>query len=239
MEGLGRLPLAISKTYRKLPKIYRSCRMETFLCHVGIKNMIPSLLLSALLSCAFSACHRNSAELQALREENERLKKALLEARGETVTAEAGAKSTAPAEEADLDLSISELWTQRFGDTHFRAKQRLDQKQVRVTGMVESVTDRTVTLFGTGTRVGSVSLLVQLDEPYLKDIGEGLLELEKGALVTVQGRFVFDKMWLQDAGFVDRKTGKRLLSKELMAAMNQPANADEPHPSNKTPEKTP
>jgi hypothetical protein len=116
----------------------------------------------------------------------------------------------------DLDLSIAELWTQRFEDNQFRAKQRLDRKQIRVTGMIESVFERSVTIFGTGTRFGSVSILVQLDENYAGQIAEGLAALQKGATITVQGRFVYDKMWLQDAAIVERQTGKRLSSKDLV-----------------------
>jgi hypothetical protein len=44
---------------------------------------------------------------------------------------------------------------------------------------------------------------------------------------------------LQDARFVDRKTGKRLLSKELVEVMKQPTSSDEPNPSGKAPERTP
>ena len=134
-------------------------------------------------------------------------------------------ETTAPAQHADLDLTIAELWAQRFEDNQFRAKQRLDQKQIRVTGTLDSVSDRTVTLFGTGARFGSISLLAQLDDAYIKQVMEGLAALQKGLEVTVQGRFLCDKMWLQDAAIIDRKTGKRLAAKELMALSSSPSAA--------------
>ncbi len=150
--------------------------------------------------------------MQALRDENVRLRAALEETR---TTSPSFNKEAVAVPVSDLDFTIAELWSQRFEDNQFRARQRLDQKQLRVTGLVESVSERSVTLFGTGTRFGSVSVFVQLEEAYIKQIAEGLGSLKKGASVTVQGQFLFDKMWLEGAFFVDRETGKRLASKEV------------------------
>lgn len=172
-------------------------------------------LVIAVLPLILISCDRESAELTALREENERLKKAIEETRGTSATPTGEGAETLPA--SDLDLSLAELWSQRFEDNQFRARQRLDQKQMRLTGLVESVSERSVTIFGSGTRFGSVSVLVQLDDAYIKQIVEGLGALQKGAPVTVQGRFLFDKMWLESAVFVDRGTGKRLVSKDLIS----------------------
>jgi hypothetical protein len=168
--------------------------------------------LAALLLCCvcFCSCDRNSAQIRSLEEENARLRKALEEARG------GGATAHSPVQgHADLDLTLKELWSQRFEDNQFRAKQRLDQKQVRVTGQLESVSDRSVTLFDTRTTFGSVTLLAQFDDAYIKEISEGLASLQKGMQLTVQGRFLFDKMSIDGAIFVDRATGKQLDSRDL------------------------
>lgn len=181
-------------------------------------------LLFAFVISVTAGCNRESAQLSALREENERLKRALEQARSSAPPLQAVDGGLAP--KADLDLSIAELWSQRFEDTPFRAKQRLDQKLIRVTALVESVSDRNVTLSGTGTRFGSVNLLIQLDDAYIKQILDGLASLQKGAQVTVQGRFLFEKMWLDSAVFVDRKTGKLLLSKDLVDMPRPDASAE-------------
>ncbi len=179
------------------------------------------MITLALLVATVAGCDRNSAELAALREENERLRKALDQERN--VLPPKSEENSAVVPKADLDLPIAELWAQRFEDNQFRSKQRLDQKQIRVTGRVESVFERSVTIFGTGTRFGSVSLLAQLDEAYIAQISDGLAALQKGTAVTIQGRFVYDKMWLQEAVLVDRETGKRLVSQDLMTLAESPA----------------
>lgn len=171
----------------------------------------PRLIAFLCIFCAlFSSCRPDADQIRALQDENARLKKALEEARGQVKTG----LPSAPAQ-ADLNLTLKELWSQRFEDNQFRAKQRLDQKQLRVTGLLESVSDHSVTLFATGTPFGSVSLLAQLEDNYIKQISDGLANLEKGAQVTLQGRFLFDKMTLDGAVFVDRGTGKPLDSREL------------------------
>jgi acylphosphatase len=181
---------------------------------------------------AASGCNRESAQLSALREDNERLKKALEEARSGTPASQE-TDSGSPAQ-ADLDLSIAELWSQRFQEIQYRAKQRLDKKLIRVTGFVENVSDRSVTIFGTGTRFGSVSLVAQLEESYIRQIETGLVSLKKGATVTVQGRFLFDKMWLENAVFVDRGTGKRLVSEDLATAADSESQAPPKTPAEDT-----
>jgi hypothetical protein len=187
------------------------------------------LLVAASLTLLVGGCDRQSLQLSELREENQRLKKALEQARS-TVSAPQEVEASLLSN-VDLDLTIVELWSQRFEDNQFRAKQRLEQKQIRVTGLVESVSERSVTIYGSGTRFGSVSLVAQLDEAYIKQIAEGLASLRKGVSVTVQGRFLFDKMWLDSATFVDRVTGKRLASKDLAGVSAPEEPVPRPNPA--------
>ncbi len=182
----------------------------------GASRCCLALLVGAALMVG--GCNRDSAELNELRAENDRLKMALAQARAAVVGMHDG--NDTPV--ADLDLSIADLWAQRFEDNQFRSKMRLDQKQIRVTGIVESVSERSVVIFGTGTRIGSVSLMAQLDEAYVTQVREGLAALQKGREITLQGRFVFEKMGLQDAAIIDRQTGWRLTSKDL-ANVHKPA----------------
>jgi signal transduction protein with GAF and PtsI domain len=158
-----------------------------------------------------SGCNDESAELRDLRAENDRLKMALAQAQATAAGMHDG--SDTPA--ADLDLAVADLWSQRFEDNQFRSKQRLDQKQIRVTGIVESVLERSVVIFGTGTRLGSVSMVAQLDDEYVAQVADGLAALHKGTEITLQGRFIYEKMGLQDAVIIDRQTGWRLTSKDL------------------------
>ena len=178
------------------------------------KNVMESpyrLSASLLLFCVcFCSCDQNSAQLRSLQEENARLRKALEEARGVVSTDHSPVRG-----KADLDLTLKELWSQRFEEIQFRAKQRLDQKQVRVTGQVDSVSERSVTLFTTGTSFGLVTLAAQFDESYVNQVREGLASLQKGTPLTVQGRFLFDKMSIDGAVFVDRSTGRQLDSHDL------------------------
>jgi hypothetical protein len=176
------------------------------------------------LLATLAGCDRQSARIRALEAENEQLKQALKAEHGESHDQATPRADTT----ADLDLSLTELWTQRFEDNQFRAKQRLDQKQIRVTGMIQAVSERSVTLFDTGARLGAISLDAQIDGSFLRQNMDGLASLQKGAKVTLQGRFLFDKMRLENAVFVERASGKLLSSKDLVAPEGAAADAAEP-----------
>jgi len=170
--------------------------------------------LASVVSLSLVGCNRDSEKVRALQAENERLSKALAAIQAGSVGA--GRENLASDGKADLNLSITQLWKQRFEDDNpFRARQRLDQKRIRVTGDVSNISERTVTLSGTGTRLGSVNLHAQLDDAFLKQFMNALASLQKGMSVTIQGRFVFDKMTLEDAIFVDPISGKPLTSSDF------------------------
>jgi hypothetical protein len=200
-----------------IDQLSRIVPMVKSLRRIGLIFVIPFLLWT------LAGCNQSSARIRALEAENEQLKAEL-----EGVRKKLGDSSTISAsKDANLDVSLKELWTQRFEDNQFRAKQRLDQKQIRVTGTIDGVTGRSVTLVDSGLRFGSISLLVQLDDDFLKQNFDTLASLQKGTELTVQGRFLFDKMWLDSAMFVDRKTGKPLTSKDLTNLTGDGAKPEE------------
>ena len=167
----------------------------------------------AMTICGFAACDRQTAEIQRLTDENTRLKTELERLRNPSETG----SSAAPGATPDFDLTMAELWTQRFEDSDTRARKRLADKLVRVTGRIESVRDDKVSITGTSRSAGSVRMSARLNSAYANRVEVGLASLEKGAAVTVQGRLDFDRMALNDAQFVDRTTGKALLSEDLAA----------------------
>ena len=164
------------------------------------------------VAVSLCACDRNAAELAALKADNEHLRAELAQLRSKAH----GAKEaeTDPAK-ADLILTINELWSQRFEDSEFRSKQRLSGKIIRVTGFVDNVTSGSVALYGTGKASRSVRMSVNLNSGYAAKIQEGLAELGKGITITVQGKFAYDRMGLDDSAFVDKATGKSLSDKEM------------------------
>jgi hypothetical protein len=172
----------------------------------GVPALFVAIAFSGLISC-----ERAPADYNALRAENHRLK-AQLERLSHS--SEQSSKRGAEMEKA-VELSIKDLWSQRFEDTRLRAKTNLDQKLLRVTGNIDSVHDRSVSLYGNATRFGRESLQVQLDDDYAANVQDGLAALTKGVPVTVQGRFVFESNWLTRAKFVDSKSGKQLSSSDL------------------------
>jgi hypothetical protein len=183
--------------------------------------------LAAILAlAALSGCGRSEAEYQKVLVENQQLKAELEKSSrlgGGKGASEAGARPDAP----DLDLAINELLAQRFDDTDFRARNRLADKIIRVTGSVESVLATSVILYGNSKRFGTARMTINLNGPYAVRVKAGLVSLEKGAAVTVQGKFVFDRLWLNDAVFVD-KAGRTLFSDELSALVPPPDAAPLP-----------
>ena len=116
-----------------------------------------------------------------------------------------------------LELSLKELWSQRFDEENkFGAKRNLQQRILRITGNVDTVRDRSLALFGNTTRFGRMKMEVQLEESYASSVQDGLAALQRGMLVTVQGKFVYESMWLTEAVFVDA-SGKQLSSSDLAA----------------------
>ena len=184
----------------------------------------------AVLAAAFalSGCDQGAAEIAALKEENEHLRSELAQLRNK---ANGVKEAETPTGKADLTLGINELWTQRFEGNEFRAKQRLSDKTIRVTGLVDSISGNTVLLYGTGSAARSVRMSVNLSSAYAAKIQDGLAELEKGLTVTMQGKLAYERMGLDESVFVDKATGKTLFDAEVRAlAPGGAANAAAPPP---------
>ena len=86
---------------------------------------------------------------------------------------------------------------------------------IRITGLVDSISGNTVLLYGAGNSARSVRIGVNLSSAYAAKIQEGLAELEKGLTVTMQGKFAYDRMSLDESVFVDKATGKTLFDPEI------------------------
>ena len=193
----------------------------------------PRLVLrcsaAAILLFALPGCERRTPEEAALKAENEKLKAKLAQPRGTPGGAkEAGSHPG----KADLVLDINELWNQRFGDNDFRAKQRLSGKTIRVTGLFDGVSRETVSLYGSAKISLNVRLNAHLENTHASKLQDALASFEKGAAVTLQGKFAFDRMGLDDAIFVNKATGATLTPAEVLALANQgvggPAPAEKP-----------
>jgi hypothetical protein len=160
------------------------------------------------------------AENELLKVDIESLRKKLGEANNPTA-----------AKDANLDLSLRELGTQRFDDNKFRAKQRLDRKEIRVTGKLDVIRDRSILLFDNTAGLNPLTVQVQLDDDFLKQSAETMGALQPGMELTAQGRFLFDKMWLENAALVDRKTGKPLTIKDVANLPGAEEKPAEPVPT--------
>jgi hypothetical protein len=157
-----------------------------------------------------SGCGHSEKEYQKLVEENARLK-----AQVERLMGSSSKESRTPADTPDLILSMSELWEKRFDDSDFRAKNLLADKTMRISGKVESVTDDAVSIYSASKRFGTIRMGIKLMPGYAVRVRTGLALLEKGATVTVQGKFVYDSMGIDDAVFVNPESGKTLYSDNL------------------------
>lgn len=181
-------------------------------CSPGLRLLSRTLLVLAL--AILPGCRRTEAEYQKLLEEN-------LHLRGEVERLsrlESGEKPEAKkGDNPDLTLAVVDLWSQRFDDNEFRAKQRLSNKIVRLSGAVESVAADAVAIGGVSKRFGNVRIAANLTNGYAIRIREGLAALERGTKVTVQGKFLYDRMALSEALFVDTATGRTLYSDDLLA----------------------
>ena len=195
------------------------------------------LLILALAGC--SGCRRTETEYQKLVAENQYLKSEVerLNRRGadEKAPPQAGdTGGTAP----DLDITLVDLWSQRFDDNNFRAKQRLSNKIIRLTGNVDAVAADAVALAGDSKTFGHVKIGISLTSGYAIRIKDGLAALERGTTVTVQGKFLYDRMNLTEALFVDQKTGRALYSDDLLA-LNGPSSKPALKPATPPPSTAP
>jgi hypothetical protein len=169
----------------------------------------PSIVAVVALGFAVGGCGRTDAEYQQLLAENARLRAELAKALNPGADKD---KIDPQSAAADLILTMDELWPQRFEDLPFRAEQRLSKKILRLTGMIENVSEGSLTIRGNGT---GMRMQVNLAEAYAKKVQAGLTNLEPGTPATVQGRFIFDRMWLNDAVIVEKATGRTLSSEEV------------------------
>lgn len=157
-----------------------------------------------LLAGGMTACDRSAARVRKLEHENERLRAELRELKeGSPARPDKLGHSEPAPDRADLDVTIDELWAQRFEDNKFRAKQRLDGKRIRVTGAVSGVSAGSFSLLGRNTRFGTVEMKVQMADRQSPELHRRMAELETGTEVTVEGNFLFDRMWLVEAAFVN------------------------------------
>jgi hypothetical protein len=184
--------------------------------HFHLPPTARALLAVALLVGA-SGCRRTEAEYQKLVEENTYLRNEVerLKRRGaeEKVEEKEGQLVGAP----DLAATIVDLWSQRFDDNEFRARQRLSGKVIRLTGAVDAVSADAIGIAGESKRFGGVRMGVNLSAGYALRVAQGLAALERGALVTVQGKFNYERMILVDATFVDQVSGRTLYSDDLLS----------------------
>jgi hypothetical protein len=180
---------------------------------VAVKRIGYALLALGAAGLALTSCGRSEADYQKLLEENEELKAEIAKLTAANAT-KGGADGTVPAQGADVDVNIDELWAERFDDNEFRSRQRLADKVIRVTGKVDSLSENSLTLLGTATRFGNIRMRVNLKKDYAAHVGTELASLEVGSVVTVQGTFQFDRIWLTDAVFVDERSGEVLLGQK-------------------------
>lgn len=199
--------LAKWRTGRVLPSASRILAM--------LMRNVSTALAIFFVATLFSACGRSEKEYQKLVEENARLKAQL-----EKLAGSGDKASATPSDAPELNLSMAELWNKRFEDIDFRARKLLSDKTIRMSGQVESVTDDSVSIYGSSKRFGTIRMTIQLMPGYAVRIRNGLALLEKGATVFVQGKFAFDRMGIDDAVFVNPETDKTLYSDNLAIAQS-------------------
>lgn len=176
-------------------------------------------LLAVLLLGAFAGCRRTEAEYQKLVQENAYLRSEIerLNRRGvEEKTEEKGGGAVGPP---DLALTVLDLWSQRFEDVYeYRSRSRLSGKSLRVTGGAEVLSGGdSISMTGESKRFGPVQMGAHLSPGYAQRIQAGLAALERGTVVTVQGKFNYERMILVDAMFVDQTGGRILYSDDLLS----------------------
>ena len=174
--------------------------------------LIRSAVALAVAS-ALSGCDQNAAELATLKAENEHLRTEIASLRRKA----SGVKEPeVNSGKPDMILGMNELWSQRFESNEFRAKQMLSDKLLRVTGILDAISSRDISIYGLGN-ARNVRVVVNLEKGYASQIQEGLAVLEKGVTITVQGKFAYDRMELNEATIVDKATGTVLTSEQLQS----------------------
>ncbi len=192
---------------------------------IRIQFVFRCLAAMALLP-VLAGCDRHAAELATLKSENERLKTELAKLRqGSDGAKEPGAAAGKP----DLTLTLIELWTQRFEENEFRAQQRLAGKLMRVTGTLDEVASDRLSLHEPG-QARNVRMTINLEKQYAARVQQGLGALEKGAMLTVQGKFSYDRMELSDATIVDKTSGAPMTTQQLQAFVQLGSGAPPPPP---------
>jgi hypothetical protein len=186
---------------------------------------------------ALPGCRRTEAEYQKLAAENEYLRGEVERLNKRDFTEKGDPKAASPnGDGPDLTLTVVDLFSQRFDDNEFRAKQRLANKVIRLSGGVDAVSADGIGIAGVSKRFGNVRIGVNLTSGYAMRIRDGLAALERGTIVTVQGKFLYDRMTLSDALFVDASTGRALYSDDLLALaagtpIARPATTPKPAPT--------
>ncbi len=175
------------------------------------------VLLAVALSIALCGCRRTEAEYQKLVQENAYLRTEIERLNRRGVEEKAEEKGGAAVGDPDLAVTIVDLWSQRFDDNEFRSRQRLSGKTIRLTGAVDSVAADKVGLAGESKRFGNIHVGVNLASGYAIRIRDGLAALERGAIVTVQGKFNYERMILTEATFVHQVGGRILYADDLLA----------------------
>ena len=186
-------------------------------------QFVFSFFAAFSLLWVLAGCDRNAAELATLKAEKERLKTEL--AKLQQGAKEPGAAMGKP----DLTLALNELWTQRFDDNGFRARQRLADKVMRVTGTLDEVASERISLHEPG-QTQNVRMTVNLEKQYAARVQQGLGALEKGATLTVQGKFSYDRMELSDATILDKTSGAPMTTEQLQAFVQRGSDAQPPPP---------
>lgn len=191
-------------------------------------KMVARGVVALSLASAVTGCDRNAAEHASLKADNERLRAEIANLRRKA----SGVKDPeSAAGKPDQTLGVGELWTQRFEDNEFRARQRLSDKMLRITGILDGISGGNVLLDGVG-KTRAVQISVNLEKGYAARIQDGLEALEKGVTITVQGKLLYDRMELNDATFVDKETGAVLNTEQLQALGTNGLPAPPPLPEN-------
>lgn len=165
------------------------------------------------IAATLPACDRNAAALASLKADNERLRAEIANLRRK---GSGGADADSTSGKPDHILGINELWSQRFEDNEFRSRQRLTDKVVRVTGILDNLSAEGLSIYGVG-KSRNAQLSVILEKNFAAKIPDGLAALEKGITITVQGKFKYDRMELHEAAIVDKATGMPMSSEQLQA----------------------
>ena len=177
------------------------------------RQIVLRSALALLLASVLSGCDRNAVEMASLKADNDHLRAEIANMRRKA----SGAKDPeAVAGKPDQILGINELWTQRFEDNEFRARQRLTDKTLRVTGILDGISGGNLVLYGVG-KSRNVQISVNLERGYANRIQDGLATLEKGVTITVQGKLMYERMELNEATVVDKTTGVVLMSEQIQA----------------------